>query len=88
MPSTTPVVKDEHGLFSWTACYDDGCFTHKSDKEGAGWYPKRNKDKMRQQDSPPILLEKCDIEVNGTQNRPTEDDEKKEGSDLGQNMKG
>lgn len=25
---------------SWTACYNDDCRNHLSDKEGPGWYPK------------------------------------------------
>ena len=30
----------DHAMMSWTACYDDGCKTHRSDKDGSGWYPK------------------------------------------------
>src|SRR5579871_328069 len=26
---------------SWTACYDDNCPVHRSDKEGSGWYPSK-----------------------------------------------
>jgi hypothetical protein len=26
---------------SWTACYDDECYTHISDKQGLGWFPTR-----------------------------------------------
>ena len=29
-----------HASMSWTACYDDNCQTHQSNKNGAGWYPK------------------------------------------------
>lgn len=32
---------DEHALMSWTACYDDDCRVHLSDKQGSGWYPTR-----------------------------------------------
>lgn len=31
----------DHKSLSWTACYDDSCLTHRSDKDGAGWYPKK-----------------------------------------------
>lgn len=37
-PETTP-----HNTLSWTACYDDKCYIHMSDKDGAGWYPKKPK---------------------------------------------
>src|ERR1700761_2862137 len=30
----------EHAVLSWTACYDDGCFVHLSEKQGR-WYPKK-----------------------------------------------
>jgi hypothetical protein len=33
----------EHARLSWTGCYDDNCYVHKSDKDGSGWYPKRPK---------------------------------------------
>jgi hypothetical protein len=29
----------EHGLLSWTACYQDYCPIHYSKKEGSGWFP-------------------------------------------------
>ena len=31
--------KRKHNAISWTACYDDMCYTHLSDKESSGWYP-------------------------------------------------
>ena len=34
-----------HDNLSWTACYNDECSTHRSDKEGSGWYPKTPKGK-------------------------------------------
>lgn len=37
--------KPPHQNLSWTACYDDTCSTHKSDKEVAGWYPKERNSK-------------------------------------------
>ena len=30
---------------SWTACYDDDCFVHKSDKEESEWYSKKSRKK-------------------------------------------
>ena len=32
----------EHAGMSWTACYDDGCFVHLSEKQGR-WFPKKSK---------------------------------------------
>jgi hypothetical protein len=37
----------EHARLSWTACYDDACPVHYSDKEGSGWFPQRRKRKAR-----------------------------------------
>lgn len=31
----------DHASLHWTACYEDTCSTHKSDKDGAGYYPKK-----------------------------------------------
>jgi len=31
----------KHAYLSWTACYDDHCYTHMSEKEGSGWYPRK-----------------------------------------------
>lgn len=33
------VSKVDHGSLNWTACTDDSCLTHFSDKSGAGWFP-------------------------------------------------
>lgn len=30
-----------HDLLSWTACFDDHCNTHLSDKQGTGWFPQK-----------------------------------------------
>jgi retrotransposon gag protein/zinc knuckle protein len=30
-----------HDGMSWTACYDDNCNTHLSDKQGSGWFPRK-----------------------------------------------
>jgi hypothetical protein len=34
-----------HALLSWTACYQDDCDVHRSEKEGSGWFPQRKKGK-------------------------------------------
>ena len=31
---------NEHTSLSWTACHDDACYIHLSDKEGSGWLPR------------------------------------------------
>jgi hypothetical protein len=38
----------EHNILSWTACYNDECKVHKSEKDGAGWYPRAPKRKDRE----------------------------------------
>jgi hypothetical protein len=40
--ATQTGAEDGHGSLSWTACFDDECQTHRSEKDGAGWYPKGN----------------------------------------------
>jgi hypothetical protein len=30
-----------HDSMHWSACYDDGCHTHRSDKEGSGYWPRQ-----------------------------------------------
>ncbi|KAL8975953.1 MAG: hypothetical protein Q9177_006948, partial [Variospora cf. flavescens] len=30
---------------SWTACYEDDCTIHLSDKQGSGWFPRRPRKK-------------------------------------------
>lgn len=32
-------TQDKHALLSWTACYNDGCNIHLSDKLGSGYFP-------------------------------------------------
>lgn len=39
--------EDDHDKLSWTACHDDSCPTHRSDKEGSGWYPRKPKNKRK-----------------------------------------
>jgi Retrotransposon gag protein/Zinc knuckle/WCCH motif len=38
-----------HNNLSWTMCYNDNCSTHKSDKEGLGWYLKTSKGSENEQ---------------------------------------
>ena len=38
--STTTTNETPHAAMSWTACYDDGCFVHLSDKQGA-YFPRQ-----------------------------------------------
>jgi hypothetical protein len=33
------VIQDPHGMESWTACFDDNCAIHMSDKFGSGYWP-------------------------------------------------
>jgi hypothetical protein len=35
------LTSDNHDIMSWTACYDDECYTYMSDKQGSGWFPTR-----------------------------------------------
>ena len=37
-----------HRLLHWTSCYDDDCLTHRSDKEGANWYPQEPRKPKKQ----------------------------------------
>ncbi|RPB14710.1 hypothetical protein P167DRAFT_533704 [Morchella conica CCBAS932] len=39
--------ESQHGSMSWTACYDDSCRIHFSDKEGSGWFPKAPRRRRR-----------------------------------------
>ena len=34
--ATQTGTEDEHGSLSWTACFDDECQTHRSEKDKAG----------------------------------------------------
>jgi hypothetical protein len=34
-------TSDDHEMMSWTACYDDECYTHMGDKQGSGYFPTR-----------------------------------------------
>ena len=35
----------EHAVMSWTACHNDSCFIHLSEKEGSGWFPQERRSK-------------------------------------------
>src|SRR5437762_13206394 len=39
-----------HSTLSWTGCYDNDCYWHRSDKEGSGWYPKKHRQQEQQLD--------------------------------------
>jgi hypothetical protein len=34
-----PCIVDSHSIMSWTACHDDSCSIHYSDKQGSGFWP-------------------------------------------------
>ena len=38
--STTATTETPHAAMSWTACYDNGCFVHLSDKQAA-YFPRQ-----------------------------------------------
>lgn len=45
----------QHASLSWTGCYDDNCVVHRSEKDGAGWYPtapKKRKTTASQKEKP------------------------------------
>jgi len=33
----------KHATLSWTGCYNDSCWTHLEEKEGANWFPRKPK---------------------------------------------
>jgi hypothetical protein len=35
------LTSDDHAIMSWTAYYDDECYTYISNKQGSGWFPTR-----------------------------------------------
>lgn len=41
IPKQAVVPDKRHSSLSWTACYDDHCKLHLSEKEGSGWFPKQ-----------------------------------------------
>ncbi len=40
---------NEHTGLCWTACHDDACYIHLSDKEGSGWFPRIPKSAAKRQ---------------------------------------
>jgi len=43
--ATTQKKEEDHAAYHWTACYDDDCNIHWSEKDATGWYPKPPKSK-------------------------------------------
>lgn len=39
LPQTGRGGYNGHDTMTWTACYDDNCRVHLSDKQGSGWFP-------------------------------------------------
>jgi hypothetical protein len=37
----------QHAYLSWTACYDNDCLIHLSEKEGSGWFPTKRRRNYR-----------------------------------------
>jgi len=33
----------KHATLNWTGCYNDSCWTHLEEKEGANWFPRKPK---------------------------------------------
>jgi hypothetical protein len=47
------ITQDPHGMESWTACFDDNCAIHMSDKFGSGYWPaKKTRSVCRTQGQP------------------------------------
>ena len=47
-----------HRILSWTACYDNIYTTHKNDKKGSGWYPKKPKKQGKTRELNITILDK------------------------------
>jgi len=68
-----------HDALSWTACYNDMCWTHMSSKDEAGWYPQkpkkgRNGYNMTGQPKKLAILEKAEIKETDTHGTQVEED--------------
>ena len=50
--------EDGHAGMSWTACYDDECLVHMSEKSG-GWFPKQSKQQPQTAPHADLLRDKC-----------------------------
>ena len=82
---TNPFPK--HEWLSWTACYDDSCLTHKSDKEGSGWFPQKPKDKRgnkqkRDQESLSMMSAPSGVRENQQEEAEISDTESEEEEDT------
>jgi hypothetical protein len=42
----------EHGALSWTACYNDACLTHLSEKDESGYFPRGKQTRYEKDDDP------------------------------------
>jgi len=68
-----------HDALSWTACYDDMCWTHMSSKDRAEWYSQRLKKKQNDYDTTGQLkrltiLKKAEIKETDTHKTQVEED--------------
>jgi len=68
-----------HDALSWTACYDNMCWTHMSSKDGAGWYSqilkkKQNGYDMTGQPKGLAILKKAKIKETNTHKTQVEED--------------
>jgi len=43
--AATQKKEEDHTTYHWTACYDNDCNIHQSEKEATGWYLKPFKSK-------------------------------------------
>ena len=50
--------ENSHAGMSWTACYDDECIVHMSEKSG-GWFPKEPKQQLPTAPHADLPLDKC-----------------------------
>jgi len=68
-----------HDALSWTACYDNMCWTHMSSKDGAGWYPQILKKRQNGYDMTGrpkglAILKKAEIKETDTHGTQVEED--------------
>ncbi|SLM35925.1 Zinc finger, CCHC-type [Lasallia pustulata] len=80
---TPPKTTIPHEFLSWTACHDDYCLTHKSDKDGSGWYPTRPKNHGKKKRAAPSWYQPQDSDQEPDTPMKAED---KEGRDSLQMM--
>jgi hypothetical protein len=67
--------KENHALMSWTACYDDSCSIHQSEKLMSGWYPKQVKRTVATLRKKPALKEASSSEEYSDESQGTSDQE-------------